>query len=183
VFGEAAGPPEDEAGALGGGGLDADVSAMAAEDVLDGPETHAVALLAFGADAEGKEGGKDGERDSGTLVGDDDFDAVVVGGEGDGDLGVGVGAGFAGVADEVEQDLADFAGESVDGEVGAFGFSADFDDEAQLALGEQTDEEGFDGFGGGEQVDGFGNAGLAEEGQRGAADGDDALGFGLGCRG
>src|SRR6185437_14705082 len=82
------------------------------------------------------------------------------------------GAGLAGVADEVEEDLADFAGEGFDDDV-----AEDADVEGDFAAAEDGVEKEADAFRGGAEVDALGGAGLAEEGERGTRDGEDTIGF------
>src|SRR5581483_11123243 len=104
--------------------------------------------------------------------GDDDVDVVGLAGEGEGDVGATTRRGFAGVADEVEEDLASFAGDGLHGNV-----AGDTDVEGDLAAAEDGIETEADAFGGGAEVDALGSRGLAEEGERRAGDGEDAVGF------
>ena len=89
-------------------------AAVFVDYMLYGPEAHAVALMTLGGSAELEDGGQDVGGDAGAVVGDYDFYAGGLANEFDYNASVGVADGwsdgFAGVADDVEEDLASFSG-------------------------------------------------------------------------
>ena len=80
---------------------------------------------------------------------------------------------LAGVASEVEDDLAGFAGEGFDAEVPGAG-----ELEVDMLLEQDALEEEANGLEDGDEVDGLGTQGLAMEGEGGTGDGDDAADLG-----
>jgi hypothetical protein len=170
--GGSAGPEDVEAGALVGGGFDLDVAAVAGEDLADGPEAHAVAGGSLGGDAELEDAGEDVGADAGAFVGDENLDGVGEAIEGDGDAGSGGGDGFAGVADDIEEDLAGFTGETFDDAV-----TRDVDVEVDVLFADEGIEEEAKGVECGADVDLLELIALADEGEGGLGDVEDAAGF------
>ena len=93
-------------------------------------------------------------------------------GDGDDDLGAGREDGFAGVSDDVEEDLAGLSGEALDHAI-----ADGFDLEVNVLFADEGIDEEANGIEGGADIDEFELIGLADEGEAGLGDVEDAAGF------